>query len=212
MPAPIQAILFDLDGVITDSAEYHYQSWQEMADAQGLTFDRTLNEQLRGVSRRESLDIILRESSREVEEATALAWMESKNTRYREMLQTVTREDLLPGVENLLNELRQSDLKIAVASGSRNTPLVLDKLGISDWFDAIVAGPDPEAAPGHRRPKPAPDLFLRGAAALGVLARPVHRRRGCGLRHRRRAGGGHGHRGDWPGRAGGPRRSGVAQS
>ena len=168
MPTPMQAILFDLDGVITDTAEYHYQSWQEMADAQGLTFSRTINERLRGVSRRESLNIILQESNREVDEATAQAWMASKNARYQELLQNMSRSDLLPGVEALLKELRTSDLKIAVASGSRNTPTVLDKLGITSWFDGVVAGPDPNAAPGHRRPKPAPDLFLRGADALNV--------------------------------------------
>ncbi|MEZ4734753.1 MAG: HAD hydrolase-like protein [Caldilineaceae bacterium] len=96
MARQIQAILFDLDGVLTDTAEYHYQAWQWLADREGIPFDRTQNEQLRGVSRRESLLLLLGE--RTVDEATLQTWMADKNRRYQELLHQVTPADLLPGV------------------------------------------------------------------------------------------------------------------
>ncbi len=166
MTSRIRAILFDLDGVLTDTAEYHYQAWQWLADAEGIPFDRTMNEQLRGVSRRESLAIML--AGRPIDEPTAREWMDRKNRRYQESLHNVSPADLLPGVAELLAEIRGAGLLSAVVSASHNASTVLDRLGITGDFDVIVAGPEADAGPGMNRAKPAPDLFLLAAKRLGV--------------------------------------------
>jgi kojibiose phosphorylase len=161
-----QAILFDLDGVITDTAEFHYQAWQALADAEGLPFDRAANEKLRGVSRRESLELIL--GGRTIGEAQMQEWMERKNRHYQALLQTLSPADLLGGVRDLLAEIREAGLPMGIVSASHNTPFVLARLGIGELFDVVVAGPEADAPAGKRRPKPAPDLFLLAAERLGV--------------------------------------------
>ncbi len=163
MPAlnpPIRALLFDLDGVITDTAEYHYRAWQRLADEEGIPFGRAENEALRGVSRRESLNRMLKD--RTIDEATAQAWMARKNDYYRASLQEVTPSDLLPGVADLVAEAKTAGLKLAIVSASRNAPDVMARLGVADQFDAIITG-------GHEgRAKPAPDHFLLAARELGL--------------------------------------------
>lgn len=166
MSQAIRAILFDLDGVITDTAEYHYQAWQELADAEGIPFDRAANEKLRGVSRRESLRLLL--NGRAITPEQEDAWLTRKNRRYQELLQQLTPADLLPGVAALLDEIRRAGLKTAIVSASHNTPTVLNRLQIADRFDVVIAGPEASAGPGRNRPKPAPDLFLLAAERLGV--------------------------------------------
>ncbi len=166
MSQAIRAILFDLDGVITDTAEYHYQAWQELADAEGIPFDRAANEKLRGVSRRESLRLLL--NGRTITPEQEDAWLTRKNRRYQELLQQLTPADLLPGVAALLDEIRQAGLKTAIVSASYNTPTVLNRLQIADRFDVVIAGPEASAGPGRNRPKPAPDLFLLAAERLDV--------------------------------------------
>jgi kojibiose phosphorylase len=162
----IQAILFDLDGVITDTAEFHYLAWQALADDLGQPFDRAANEKLRGVSRRESLELIL--AGRAATEADMQAWMERKNRHYQELLQTLAPDALLPGVLDLLQEIRSAGLQLAVVSASHNTPFVLARLGVGHLFDVVIAGPEADAPAGKRRPKPAPDLFLLAAERLGA--------------------------------------------
>ncbi|HAJ35566.1 MAG TPA: beta-phosphoglucomutase, partial [Chloroflexi bacterium] len=164
MSQAIRAILFDLDGVITDTAEYHYQAWQELADAEGIPFDRAANEKLRGVSRRESLRLLL--NGRTLTPEQEDAWLERKNRRYQALLQQLTPADLLPGVATLLDDIRRAGLKTAIVSASHNTPTVLDRLQIADRFDVVIAGPEATAGPGRNRPKPAPDLFLLAAERL----------------------------------------------
>ncbi len=166
MSSRIQAILFDLDGVLTDTAEYHYQAWQWLADREGIPFDRTHNEQLRGVSRRESLMLLL--GNRTINEATAQQWMADKNQKYQELLQQVTPAALLPGVTMLLDECETRGLRAAVVSASRNAHFVLQQLAIADRFAVIVAGPEADAGPGKNRAKPAPDLFLLAAERLAL--------------------------------------------
>lgn len=160
----LQAVIFDLDGVITDTAEYHYRAWQRLADEEGLPFDRTVNERLRGVSRRESLDIILDGATYPPEKIEAM--MARKNSYYREMLGQITPADLLPGVSQLLAELDTAHIPYAIASASRNAPDVVQSLGIAHRL-AVLADGDSVS-----RPKPAPDLFRYTAAQLNVP--PAH--------------------------------------
>ncbi|BAJ64521.1 beta-phosphoglucomutase [Anaerolinea thermophila] len=157
----IRAVLFDLDGVLTDTSEYHFLAWKRLADELGIPFDRQDNEALRGVSRRESLLLLLK--GRPATEEDMQAWMERKNRYYVEYISQMTPENLLPGALNLLQELRANGYKTAIVSSSKNTPLVLERLNLAHWIDAVVDGNAPA------RSKPAPDLFLLAAERLGVV-------------------------------------------
>jgi len=159
----IRGVIFDLDGVLTDTAEFHYQTWQRLADEEGLPFDRQANEALRGLSRRESLLQIV--GSRQFPEAQLQAMMDRKNRYYVESIQNIVPADLLPGAATLLVELRQAGIKTAIASASKNARAVVAKLGIGEQVDAIADGYSVE------RPKPAPDLFLYAANQLGLEPR-----------------------------------------
>lgn len=159
-PPYIRAIIFDLDGVLTDTAEYHFQAWKRLADEEGIPFTREDNEKLRGVSRRRSLELLL--GDRQVGEGAFQEMMERKNDYYREMLKQITPAELLPGVPELLRGLREAGLKIAIASASKNASDVVDRLEIRDRIDVLADG----FSPG--RPKPAPDLFLHAAEQLDV--------------------------------------------
>jgi kojibiose phosphorylase len=154
----LRGAIFDLDGVLTDTAEYHYRAWQRLADEAGLPFDRQANEALRGISRRESLLKIV--GTRPYTEDQLEEMMARKNRYYQEFLQSVTPDDLLPGALSLLKELRQLGIRTALASASKNARTVIEKLGIAEWIDAIADGYSVE------RPKPAPDLFLYAANQL----------------------------------------------
>ena len=154
----ISAFIFDLDGVITDTSEFHYLAWQRLADEEGIPFSREDNENLRGVSRRESLQLMLK--GRVISEETAQAWMERKNNYYIDLVKTLDPEGILPGVKPLLNDLRQAGIAAAIASSSKNAALVIERLGLKPFFDAIVDGLM------VTRSKPAPDLFLRAAKEL----------------------------------------------
>ncbi len=157
----IRAFLFDLDGVLTDTSEYHYLGWKRLADELGVPFGRAENEALRGVSRRESLLLLL--AGRPASEEQLQEWMERKNEYYVEYISQMTPADLLGGVTELLADLRASGYRVAIVSSSKNTPLVLDRLQIGGLIDVVVDGNAPA------RSKPAPDLFLLAAERLGVL-------------------------------------------
>jgi len=159
-PYPVELIIFDLDGVITDTAEYHYRAWKCLADEEGLPFTREDNEHLRGVSRRESLMLILK--GRVYSEGKIQAMMERKNGYYLEFIKEISPHDLLPGARELLEEIRAAGLKNALGSASKNAGEVLDRLGIRSLFDAVSDGYSVE------RQKPAPDLFLHAAKQLGL--------------------------------------------
>jgi beta-phosphoglucomutase len=146
--------------VITDTAEYHFRSWKRLADEEGIPFTRQDNEALRGVSRRESLNRMLK--GRPIDEATAQAWMERKNGYYVALLNDITPNDVLPGALRLLDEARAAGIKTAIASASKNARPVLEKLSILDRFDAIGDGYSVVNT------KPAPDLFVWTAGRLGV--------------------------------------------
>jgi kojibiose phosphorylase len=156
----IGAVIFDLDGVLTSTAEYHYRAWKQLADQLGIAFDRQRNEALRGVSRRRSLELLL--NGRPATEEEMQQWMAGKNETYQAFIQQLTPNDLLPGALDLLKELRQAGIGIGVASASKNTKAVLCRLRLWDSVDAVSDGYSVE------RQKPAPDLFLHTARQLGV--------------------------------------------
>jgi len=160
MAKEIKAFIFDLDGVITDTAEYHYKSWQSLADEEDLFFNREVNEKLRGVSRMASLEIIL--DGKEVDEDTKKEWTDRKNAYYQKYLEEITKENILDDMEAKLKRLKADGYKIAVGSSSRNARKVLKQLKIYDMFDAISDGNSVDNA------KPAPDLFLHTAKKLGL--------------------------------------------
>jgi len=158
----IRAFIFDLDGVITDTAEYHYRAWKRLANEEGIPFTREDNEALRGVSRRESLRRLLK--GRELPTPATEQWLARKNAYYLEYIDRLAPADRLPGVTAFLEAARRARLKLAIASASKNARLVLDRLELMDCFDVIGDG-DSVAMP-----KPAPDLFVWVMSALQVSA------------------------------------------
>jgi len=156
----IKGFIFDLDGVLTDTAEYHFRGWKRLADEEGLPFNREDNEALRGVPRRESLLLILK--GKTVSEEKLQEMMERKNQYYLEFIHEIKPSDLLPGALRFLEELRAAGLKAAIGSASKNAGEVIERLGIGSLLDAISDGHSVE------RQKPAPDLFLHAAAQLGL--------------------------------------------
>jgi beta-phosphoglucomutase len=157
---PIRAFIFDLDGVITDTAEFHFLAWKQLADEEGIAFTREDNEQLRGVSRRESLNRMLK--GKPIDEATAQAWMERKNVYYRKFLETITPENALPGVGRFLDEAKDAGIKLGIGSASKNAHDVLARLQLLAIFDAIGDGFSVVNT------KPAPDLFIWVAGRLNT--------------------------------------------
>jgi beta-phosphoglucomutase len=156
----LRAFIFDLDGVLTDTAEYHYRAWKRLADEERLPFTREDNEHLRGVSRRESLMLILQ--GRVYPEEQVREMMDRKNGYYLDFIEEISPRDLLPGAKELLEEIRAARLKSALGSASKNAGEVLDRLGIRALLDAVSDGYSVE------RQKPAPDLFLHAAAQLAL--------------------------------------------
>lgn len=154
----IQGVIFDLDGVLTDTSEFHYQSWKHVADEEGIPFDRRANDRLRGLSRRDSLLQLLGE--RQYEEGKLQEIMVRKNGYYERLIQDLSSSDLLPGAIALLNELRTAGIKVAIGSSSKNAHTVVQRLGIADWVDVIADGYSVEQL------KPSPDVFLHAATQL----------------------------------------------
>lgn len=155
---PIKGLIFDLDGVLTDTAEYHYLAWKRLADEEGIPFSRADNEALRGIPRRESLMLILK--GRKYPEEKIQELMERKNNYYLEFIRGISPKDLLPGAQELLEEIHRAGLKCALGSASKNAREVVERLGIAHLLDAISDGYSVQ------RQKPAPDLFLHAASQL----------------------------------------------
>lgn len=156
----IKGFIFDLDGVLTDTAEYHYRGWKQLTDELGISFTREDNEALRGIPRRESLMLILK--GREYTEDRIQEMMDRKNRYYLEYIGNITPLDVLPGARELLEQIRTAGLKSALGSASRNAFEVVEKLGIRHLLNAISDGHSVEFQ------KPAPDLFLHAAWQLGL--------------------------------------------
>ena len=157
-----KAVIFDLDGVITDTAHYHYLAWKRLADSVEVPFDHAFNESLKGIDRMGSLELILARSERRFSEAARQELADSKNAYYQQLVAAMTPADLLPGARSALATVRVHGLKVGLASVSRNAFAVLDKLGIRDAFDYVVD------AGRIARGKPDPEIFLAAAGALGV--------------------------------------------
>ena len=155
-------MIFDLDGVICSTDEYHYRAWKALADRLGIPFDRERNNLLRGVSRMQSLEIILENSGRAWTDADKARFAEEKNARYRELLSGMTPADLPEDVRITLEKLRRSGLKLAIGSSSKNTLFILERLGLGAFFDAVADGNC------IARSKPDPEVFLKAADLLGL--------------------------------------------
>jgi beta-phosphoglucomutase len=158
----IRAVIFDLDGVLVSTDELHYLAWKQLADAEGIHFDRAINHRLRGVSRMQSLEIILERAARSYSPEQKAAMAEAKNAKYRELLSTLTPADALPGADAMVSAVQARGVKIAIGSSSRNTALILERLGWSDRFDVVVDGNDIQHS------KPHPEVFVLAARRLGV--------------------------------------------
>ena len=157
-----KAVIFDLDGVLVTTDNCHFLAWNRMAQEEGIPFDRKINDRLRGVSRMESLEIILEKSPRTYTEEEKLALAERKNNYYKELIGTLERDAILPGALAMLDFCRTHRLKTAIGSSSKNTKAILTRLGMTELFDAIADGND------IKHSKPAPDVFLCAAEKMGL--------------------------------------------
>jgi beta-phosphoglucomutase len=158
----INAFIFDLDGVIVDTAKYHYKAWKTLANKLGFDFTEHDNERLKGVSRVRSLEILLEIGGKNFDEQTKKELATQKNTEYVEYISQMTPAEILPGVTEFLKSAQTEGLKIVLGSASKNAPLILDKIGLTHFFDAIIDGNKVVNA------KPDPEVFVKGAAAVNV--------------------------------------------
>lgn len=158
----MKAVIFDLDGVVVYTDGYHYKAWKKLADDQGWKFDETLNDQLRGVSRMASLQIILDYNGVDLPEETKVELATRKNEDYKRFLTEIDESALVDGALDFIRGLRARGIKTGLGSSSKNAMTVLDSLGITDLFDAIVTGND------ISRSKPDPEIFIKGAHRLGT--------------------------------------------
>lgn len=159
----IKACLFDLDGVIVDTAVYHFQAWRRLANELGFDFTEHQNEQLKGISRMESLELILNWGNVSLTEAEKVEWATRKNDWYLDLVKLMTPNEVLPGVAKFLTDLREAGIKIALGSASKNSKLILERINMLDYFDAIIDGNN------ITKGKPDPQVFLMGAEAINAL-------------------------------------------
>ncbi|MCD8103541.1 MAG: beta-phosphoglucomutase [Lachnospiraceae bacterium] len=157
-----KGIIFDLDGVICFTDKYHYQAWKSLADEIGVYFDETINNRLRGVSRMASLDIILERSEKDYTPEEKEQMAARKNERYRTLLEQMSPADLSAEVRETLDDLRAKGILLAIGSSSKNAKLILGRIGLGDYFDAISDGTN------ITHSKPHPEVFLKGAQFLGL--------------------------------------------
>ncbi len=158
----MKAIIFDLDGVICHTDEYHYLAWKAMADSMKIPFDRQVNNRLRGVSRMASLEIILEKYTGELSQAEKEEMADQKNELYKESLKNMSPADLSGEVKTTLDELRQRGYKLAIGSSSKNARFILQQLGLGSFFDAISDGNN------ITHSKPDPEVFVKAAQMLCV--------------------------------------------
>lgn len=158
----IKAVIFDLDGVIVSTDEYHYQAWKSIADKENINFDRTINNRLRGVSRAESLEIILENANKKYTQDEKKELLEAKNNIYIKLLKNLSSSEILEGVNEVIDYLKSNNIKVAIGSSSKNTSLILEKIGLLNTFDEIADGTM------ITKSKPNPEVFILAANKLGV--------------------------------------------
>ena len=158
----MKGAIFDLDGVLVDTAVYHYAAWKELAEKLGFEFTEADNERLKGVSRMKSLEILLSVGNIIADDEQKEKWAKEKNERYVKLLDNLNDSSLLSGAKDYLTKLRKNGVLIALGSASKNAPLILKRTGIADMFDAVVDGNSVSKA------KPDPEIFLKGAELLGL--------------------------------------------
>lgn len=157
-----KGVIFDLDGVICFTDKYHYQAWKKMADDIGVYFDEVINNRLRGVSRMASLEIILERSEKIYSESEKAALADIKNEIYKKLLLQMTPADLSDEVKNTLDALKEKGCRLALGSSSKNAKLILQRIGLDDYFDAVSDGTN------ITHSKPNPEVFLKAAEYLGM--------------------------------------------
>ena len=157
----MKAFIFDLDGVIVSTDKFHYLAWKKMADEEGIYFDEKINDRLRGVSRTASLDIVLERAEKRYTDEEKEVLATRKNEYYKQSLDSLTEADRLPEVTQTLDALRAKGYKLAIGSSSKNTPIILKKIGYENYFDAVSDGNN------IKRSKPDPEVFIKAAEFLG---------------------------------------------
>jgi beta-phosphoglucomutase len=156
------ACIFDLDGVIVDTAKYHYLAWKKLTDQLGIKFTEKDNERLKGVSRMDSLEIILEIGNRKLNPDLKHEYATLKNNWYIDYISRMTPNEILPGCLEFINELRNAGVRVAIGSASKNTPMILNRVGIKELFDAVVDGNIVSKA------KPDPEVFTKAANMVGI--------------------------------------------
>ena len=156
----MKAIIFDLDGVICFTDKFHYKAWKKLADKNGIYFDEEINNRLRGVSRMDSLDIILEKADKKYSAEEKEAMAAEKNASYVELLKEMSPKDLSDEVKSTLEELRNRGYELAIGSSSKNTKMILGQIGLGDYFDAVSDGTN------ITKSKPDPEVFLKAAEFL----------------------------------------------
>ena len=161
----IKAVIFDLDGVVVSTDNLHYLAWKMIADNEGIYFDEKINHRLRGVSRTDSLEIILEKANKKysIEEKQELAF--NKNEYYKKLLDTISPVDILPGIIDTISFFKEKNIKIAIGSASKNAKLILKKIGLLNSFDVIVDGTY------ELKSKPNSDIFIKAAKLLQKIGR-----------------------------------------
>jgi beta-phosphoglucomutase len=158
-----KSALFDLDGVIVDTAVYHFKAWRRLANELGFDFTEHQNEQLKGISRMESLDLILQWGNKQLSQEDKNIWATRKNEWYLELITNMTPREILPGVKDFLNQLKDEKIAIALGSASKNSKMILNKIELFHYFDAIIDGNN------ITKGKPDPQVFLMGAVETNSL-------------------------------------------
>ena len=156
------ACIFDLDGVLVDTAKYHFKAWKRLTDKLGIDFTENDNERLKGVSRMASLEIILEIGNVKLDERKKLEYATLKNNWYIEYISKMTPSEILPGCVQFITELKNAKIRIAIGSASKNTPMILERVGIQGMFDAVADGNNITKA------KPDPEVFLKAAEMVGI--------------------------------------------
>jgi beta-phosphoglucomutase len=157
-----KACIFDLDGVIVDTAKYHFLAWKRLAGQLGILFSEKDNERLKGVSRMDSLEIILEIGDMKMNQTQKNKYATLKNKWYVDYIDKMTPDEILPGCLEFISELRSADIRVAIGSASKNTPMILERVGIKDLFDAVVDGNIASKA------KPDPEVFIKAAKMVGI--------------------------------------------